>query len=467
MAGAKPLILACFLLSGALCSDYTVKIPKHLQALSGSCLLIPCMLISEKNADHLKNSARGIWIKRIPQFAKPEATVVFNSSRPNNKLPGGIVGDLLQKNCTTFLSQIPAGYSDKYYFRIETTRYKKTFPGTPVYIDVIDSPPKPKITQLKELKEGTPVGLKCTAAAPCIRSLPVLTWSHDLGNVLSELQEDSDDSGEANSVSSVLTFTPQRRLHHGKSVVCSAEYTRQNGKTTVEDTITLKVLFPPSDTRASISPSGPLLHGSPVSLTCRSQAYPPVRSFTWFRTTWRQTTPRGSGETLSFNASIDDVGSYYCEARNSQGTQASAHVTLAIEGVSEPLSLPAIGGIVGGMFGVLLICSLLLMFLRLRKSRELCMNMRTTRVEEQSNPSSDPSKAARTWDTTEAVESQQEESHYAEIEFSKQAKQKGKKGMEEGPRQETEYSEVKFSERKALVPIGDIYASVKPKKRPQ
>ncbi|KAJ8374891.1 hypothetical protein SKAU_G00054710 [Synaphobranchus kaupii] len=175
--------------------------------------------------------------------------------------------------------------------------------------------------------------------------------------------------------------------------------------------------FPPRNTRASISPSGPLLNGSPVTLTCSSWANPPVSNFTWFRTI--EATVRSSGRTLTFNVSSGDAGRYHCEAQNQQGKQKSGQVKLTIEGLREPLS--------------------------------------------QSNPSLDPSKAVNTRETT-ALESPQGEVQYAEIELSKLGAQgKGKRGKEDRQGQETEYAEIQFSERKGKAPIEDVYAEVKPK----
>ena len=108
----------------------------------------------------------------------------------------------------------------------------------PIYLS--DSPPKPKITRVEELPEGTPVSLKCTAAGPCSSRLPVLSWSPTHGKAVSELLENSD---KTKSVLSVLTFTPQHRLHHGTKVFCNAEYTLLNErKIMVFDEITLNVL---------------------------------------------------------------------------------------------------------------------------------------------------------------------------------------------------------------------------------
>ncbi|KAG9347847.1 hypothetical protein JZ751_003863 [Albula glossodonta] len=110
--------------------------PHEIEALGGSCVLIPCKFtIPDDVTSQLTKPAVGVWIKHAPQF-KNTGIVVFNSSRTHeNKLRGEILGDLIKNNCTTVLDNIPGNYTDNYYFRIETG-FKATCPKTPVKIIV-------------------------------------------------------------------------------------------------------------------------------------------------------------------------------------------------------------------------------------------------------------------------------------------------------------------------------------------
>ncbi|XP_036410784.1 sialic acid-binding Ig-like lectin 14 [Megalops cyprinoides] len=253
--------------------------PQHITALSGSCVLIPCKFKIPED-ESLSKPANGVWIKHAAQFAT-EGTVVFNSSNTKNKLGGEILGDLIQKNCTSVLDNIPQSFTDKYFFRIETGRFRVTFPNSPVNINVKDSPQKPKMTGITEVLENTPVNLTCTAAAPCHTHPPVLTWTPQLGDHLDQLCENAD---ETKSVSSVLTFSASH-LHHGKTITCTAVYPLQEktSSKSVEETRTLSVLFSPKNTTASVGPSDSVKKGDSVTLYCSSEASPPVKSFTWFR----------------------------------------------------------------------------------------------------------------------------------------------------------------------------------------
>ncbi|KAI1888990.1 hypothetical protein AGOR_G00174450 [Albula goreensis] len=458
MAETKHLFLFGYILSGALCSDYTAQMPHEIEALGGSCVLIPCTFtIPDDVTSQLTKPAVGVWIKQAPQF-KNAGIVVFNSSRTDeNKLRGEILGDLIKNNCTTVLDNIPGNYTDKYYFRIETG-FKATCPKSPVKIIVKDSPHKPNISTLKYMEENTPVNLTCSVKAPCHKLLPVLTWSPRFENIRDQLLEDS---FSIKYISSVLTITPSH-LDHGKKITCLVQHQLQTAGQvkTAEETITLNVLFPPKNTTAFIRPSGPVVNGSHVTLTCSSKANPPVSNFTWFTVTRLKPTLRGFGPTL--NVSSSDFGTYYCEAQNQQGKQTSEGVQLG--GTEEPSYPQVIGGVIGAM-GMLLLCVLLLLYWRRRKYRE-SHSMNSKRIEskeEQRNSTLNTSTATKTGETKEVLESQEEEVQYAEIEFKLQNKQNVRRcraQMEEGAGQECEYSVIQATQRKGQSAPESLYALV-------
>ncbi|KAJ8287558.1 hypothetical protein COCON_G00002170 [Conger conger] len=131
-----------------------------------------------------------------------------------------------------------------------------------------DSPPKPKLTTEKvEVMEGTSVSLSCSAAAPCPKLPPNLTWTPRLSESVDQLQENEDNT---TSVSSVLTFTASH-LHHGQKITCRALYTlQQGGNQTSEASLTLRVLYLPQ-----ISGSGSCSRtAAEISCSCESRGNP-------------------------------------------------------------------------------------------------------------------------------------------------------------------------------------------------
>ncbi|KAJ8332958.1 hypothetical protein SKAU_G00418540 [Synaphobranchus kaupii] len=179
-----------------------------------------------------------------------------------------------------------------------------------------DSPPKPKLTPEKvEVMEGTSVSLSCSAAAPCPELPPNLTWTPSLSNSVDQLQENED---QTKSVSSVLTFTASH-LHHGQKITCRALYKLQQGdiQKTSNTSLTIRVL---------------LLEGSSVTLTCSSNANPPVQHYTWYKVNGREMNTVGTGQNLTFTVT-ESSGSeqYYCEAQNQHGKENSTTVQLEID----------------------------------------------------------------------------------------------------------------------------------------
>lgn len=98
----------------------------------------------------------------------------------------------------------------------------------------------------------------------------------------------------------------------------------------------------PRNTAVSVSPAAELQDGVPVTLTCSSDANPPVQTYTWYQgaaclpaadknlhqARRSPATPSGRGSTLS-SASIttEDSGQHCCVASNRRGSQTES-VTL-------------------------------------------------------------------------------------------------------------------------------------------
>ncbi|KAM9512241.1 B-cell receptor CD22-like isoform 7-T9 [Salvelinus alpinus] len=300
---------------GVLCADWTALMPQSIKALKGSCVRIPCSftLGPLKSVDYnpcLKtHSCNAIWTR-----GGTDKTNIVGSS-PS--------GNLNQKDCTTILDNKPTG--DTYYFRLECGNCVKFNFGTPVQINIADTPPTPTLTPATvEVREGTSVRLICSAADPCPSLPPTLTWSPSLGRSEEGLQENQD---KTQVKTSSLTFTASY-LRHEQKISCTALYKQQDGKNvkSPETTLTVMVLFSPKNTSVSVSPSGPVVEGSSMALTCSSNANPAV-SYTWYRVNGVQVTTVGSSRMLTIQVSADN-SQFYCEARNDHGSQNSSVIQL-------------------------------------------------------------------------------------------------------------------------------------------
>ncbi|KAM8731264.1 myelin-associated glycoprotein-like [Acanthopagrus schlegelii] len=409
-----------FFLSGALAactqkSGLFITAPKTMEALSGSCLQIPCNFRpkSEQEFDSSREIF-GVWIKNKSVFKDYPDNVIFNSRRTDNIYPMKITGNLREKNCTTLFSSLITSYTNTYYFRIESNSFKATAVCDSLQITVKDSPRRPTIEISGDLKEKESVTITCSAFTPCPHSPPKLTWN---------LQQDSHNKIEENTdgtfttkIQETITLSEQ---HDGYNISCSATYPVNEGKDvkTAEETKTLSVSYAPKDTSVSISASA----GSWVNLTCSSRAKPPVSSFTWFRTSKDGPMKVAEGHFYSFN--VKDVGDYYCVATNDLGSQSSPEIHLT-EGLPWEVAL---GGII---VIIVLICL------------AVCLSHFRSK-----SPTPPQTQGHTEGEEEEEEEEEEEDIHYGEIDFSRHRPEASSDSVQDSGQQEEEtlYAQIKVS----------------------
>ncbi|XP_051267033.1 sialic acid-binding Ig-like lectin 7 isoform X2 [Dicentrarchus labrax] len=441
------MLLSVFFLSGALadCPQDTklfITAPKKMEALSGSCLQIPCNF-SAKSEQDFKSSREtfGVWIKTDHRFGLNPNNVIFNSSKTVNTYPMNITGNLSQKNCTTLFSSLITS-TDTYYFRIETKPFRATAVCDPLQITVKDSPPSPRMEIPGDLKEKQSVNITCSAFTPCPHSPPKLTWN---------LQQDSHNQIEENTdgtfttkIQESITLSDQ---HDGYNITCSVRYPVNEGKDnkTAEERKTLSVSYAPKDTSVSVSPSGLVSAGSWVNLTCSSRAKPPVSRFTWFKNS--KDGPMNVSEGLFYSFTVTDGGVYYCVATNDLGNQLSSWIHL-----NSAVSSLQWGSAVGGIIVVILICTALCVWWFKWKHQ---------------TPQQTQSQRGEELSLQMPVSTSEENIHYGEIDFSKRRPEPSSDSVQDsGQQQDSLYAQVKVSEpsnRLTHTADGpeDLYAQVK------
>ncbi|XP_059367296.1 myelin-associated glycoprotein-like isoform X4 [Carassius carassius] len=362
MDTAEKIIIFCFLLKGVCCRDFNISLPQKIKALSGSCVIIKCRFeIKEEYDKHLTERATGVWYK---DGTKLNRNVVFNSSTSSQKssMKGKITGKLKDKDCTTIFYDIRSNHRGLYFFRIESEgRLKHTYIQANVSIDVIESPPKPRVQlyveqkevqgqeEVLEVLEGSSVSLRCSAETLCSSPSPTLTWSSTPRIPLSE-------SSRLQELISNLNFTATHR-EHGVTFTCTITYQLQDKTKTAQDNITLHVQYSPQNTAVSVTPSSSVLEDSSVTLICSSDANPAV-NYTWSRESEGQLKQLQTGDTLTFNRTDPTHrGWYHCTAQNQHGSHNSS-VKLDIQNAPKNMSALAIpsSSVLEGS-SVTLICS--------------------------------------------------------------------------------------------------------------
>uniref|UniRef100_A0A3B3RQV0 Myelin-associated glycoprotein-like n=1 Tax=Paramormyrops kingsleyae TaxID=1676925 RepID=A0A3B3RQV0_9TELE len=305
-------------LKGGLCSTWSVQMPQSIQALNGSCVLIPCtfQIPSAKN-QHLINPAGIWWTKR-------------GSSDKKQLENRDIIGKLSEKNCTTVLNRISKTWTGDYSFRIEGNNHIKNNFKEKVKINVtINKDMGDSVT----LREGDSVTLTCSAPAPCPSLPPTLSWTPRLSDSVTVFQENDDHTKHA---SSVMTFTASHLLHK-QEVKCTAVYRLQTVKSerTSHTNVTLKVQYSPKNTLVLIGKDG--------SLTCSSDANPAVNNYTWYKVSGGEI--KVVSYTQSLTSNITEVsGQYYCQAQNEHGLQNSSTVQLHCDRKYHLISLSKYSG---------------------------------------------------------------------------------------------------------------------------
>ncbi|XP_060755163.1 B-cell receptor CD22-like [Neoarius graeffei] len=133
------------------------------------------------------------------------------------------------------------------------------------------------------------------------------------------------------------------------------------------DEMTVNVLYPPKNVSVSISPSGEMVEGSSVTLTCSSDANPPVETYSWYKV--NESSPVGSGQSYSFTLSFSSSGWFYCVAQNKYGNQRAAAVPLTVNG-SRSVVLYVVLGVTVGFGCLFVIIGVLFMWRKRRASAE-------------------------------------------------------------------------------------------------
>uniref|UniRef100_A0AAQ4R4J6 Si:dkeyp-28d2.4 n=1 Tax=Gasterosteus aculeatus aculeatus TaxID=481459 RepID=A0AAQ4R4J6_GASAC len=354
-----------FFLSGASDDCYKTRhlfitAPKEMEALTGSCLQIPCNF-SVKSGEKInsRTTTFGVWLKNGPFIGRPPSEVISNSSGTVSTYPMSFTGDLSQKNCTTFFSSLNTTYTGTYYFRVENRPFLSTDECDGLQITVKDSPPKPRIEISGDVKEKESVSISCSASTPCPHSPPQLTWN--LQPDSHHMMEENTDRTFTTRIQKSITLSHE---HDGFIISCSARYPVNEGKDvkTSEERKTLNVSYAPKNTSVSISPSRRVSAGSRVNLTCSSRAKPPVSRFTWFKTSRDAPIKVSEGDFYSFN--VTDGGVYYCVATNQLGDQTSSEIHLTIGGDQ------LVGAqVIVKVLGIILLVTTLLIFECWLKSR--------------------------------------------------------------------------------------------------
>lgn len=338
MSGPKILAIIIWILRGAESNTWEIKMPPNIYAISGFCVQIPCQFeIHDSFKKYLNNSVEAIWRKTTTEGANVLSSHLF--------LKGNVIGNILNKNCTTVFHNFPAGFSDMYFFRLQGHEPLMYTFKQGVNITVHKDVPPPVLSphvQVLEVLEGTKLTLTCSTVIACPSIQPLMQWNPQLGEQLTPaLQED--EFGQTMMVSSqMFNATP---LNDHLKVSCTLLYS-QGAKRPVETIVLLRVLYAPKNTIAHVSPSGPVSEGSVVILSCHSDANPAVRRYEWYSDSGSgELVLQNQGQTLTIIARSNVQLLYVCKVYNNHGTDQSRPVAVGINSSQCSVALYIICGL--------------------------------------------------------------------------------------------------------------------------
>ncbi|XP_053532428.1 B-cell receptor CD22 [Ictalurus punctatus] len=106
------------------------------------------------------------------------------------------------------------------------------------------------------------------------------------------------------------------------------------------DSLLSPPVYSPKNTRAVVLSSGDTVEGDSVTLSCSSDANPPVLTYSWFKQRAAADTLLTTGQNYSIsNISSQHSGLYYCTAHNQLGQHNSTPTLLDVKGNSTPTHL--------------------------------------------------------------------------------------------------------------------------------
>ncbi|XP_073698603.1 sialoadhesin-like [Garra rufa] len=223
------------------------------------------------------------------------------------------------------LSHVTLKDSHKYYFKFSTKNGKKELGYPGVSLTVTDL----QVESPERVTEGDSVRLTCKSSCT-LTDRATFIWYRN-----------SQPLTERRDTNNQLLLQSVRREDAGR-YSCAL-----HGHTYISPDVHLNVMYPPKNISVSISPSGEMVEGDSVTLSCSSDSNPPAE-ISWFK----GGTFVGSGRIYNISKiSSDHSGEYKCKSINKHGEKYSDAVNLNIMYRPRNVSVKIKG------YSVTLICS--------------------------------------------------------------------------------------------------------------
>ncbi|XP_023188993.1 B-cell receptor CD22-like isoform X7 [Xiphophorus maculatus] len=200
-------------------------------------------------------------------------------------------------------------------------------------------PPSVSVTPSGEIMEGSLVTLNCSSDAN-----PAAKYTWRKKNNQSVVSKD-----QQFILSSILSSDSGQYY-------CTAQ--NQLGEKT-SGLVSVQVTYAPRPPSVSVTPSGEIMEGSLVTLSCSSDANP-AANYSWYKE--GEEAPKASGQNFTItNILFKQRGNYYCEAQNSRGR---CNSTVTVNVVAAPRNRVAAAAAVSAVLLILILICLLVWLIR-------------------------------------------------------------------------------------------------------
>ncbi|XP_035282757.1 B-cell receptor CD22-like [Anguilla anguilla] len=223
-------------------------------------------------------------------------------------------------DCTFRIKHLRETDSKTYKFRFLTDCDRGKYTGEPgVTLAITDLQ---VMVNPNSVTEGQSVRLNCSTTCTLTGS-PAFIWYRD---------------------GSPLSFTDQSHQFTASSEDAGRYSCAVKGYELHSPAVALNVRYRPKSTSVAVSPSGEIVEGSSMTLTCSSDANPPVQNYTWVKKNDTGVWQAGSGQSLNFsNFGSWNRGQYYCEAQNRLGAQNASALLVTVQGGQSLIAAAAVG----------------------------------------------------------------------------------------------------------------------------
>ncbi|XP_044064293.1 sialoadhesin isoform X2 [Siniperca chuatsi] len=262
------------------------SVPDRIQALVGSCVVIPCSFTPL--APHpLRGRKEKVDVRmryRGGGHIFPLRSIAFNSEdrdQVSRDFQGrtSLFGRIADGDCSVKIERI--SNDDSRVFEIALKRGDDLLWGKPrsFILDVVDTPQAPVISGMLSATEGQQVTLNCSVSYHCPSRPPTLRWSWDRGAQLNSTEPEEVQTLHPEphrlmllvSLSFIVSHKVKPRLR------CEVSYPGAKTLATSED---LHVTFPPKDVMVQVQ-SLTVQEGGNALLVCSCKADPPVTAYRW------------------------------------------------------------------------------------------------------------------------------------------------------------------------------------------